>query len=179
MCWCCLPQFPQVLRFLEVVVSFAVNTFKVSRAKASVISAALITCLGIPCALSFGIWSDIKIAGRTFFDLGDYLVSNVSLPIGGILACIFIGWVWKRKNAEKEVTNDGKISFKLVSAWSVLVKFVLPVVIFIIFVTSNQWIKNCLKICLAICLSNNGTGTVRMHGSRAASGRFFFYCQFQ
>ena len=129
------------IAFLEVVVSFAVNTFKVSRAKASVISAALITCLGIPCALSFGIWSDIKIAGRTFFDLGDYLVSNVSLPIGGILACIFIGWVWKRKNAEKEVTNDGKISFKLVSAWSVLVKFVLPVVIFIIFITSNQWIK--------------------------------------
>ncbi|MCA5963657.1 sodium-dependent transporter [Blautia sp. RD014234] len=91
------------IAFLEVVVSFAVNTFKVSRAKASVISAALITCLGIPCALSFGIWSDIKIAGRTFFDLGDYLVSNVSLPIGGILACIFIGWVWKRKMQRRKL----------------------------------------------------------------------------
>ena len=133
------------IAFLEVVVSFAVNTFKVSRAKASVISAALITCLGIPCALSFGIWSDIKIAGRTFFDLGDYLVSNVSLPISGILACIFIGWVWKSKNAEKEVTNNGRISFKLVNVWSVLIKFILPIVILIIFITSNPWIMNLFK----------------------------------
>lgn len=126
------------IAFLEVVVAFAVNTFKVSRGKASVISGILITCLGIPCALSFGIWSDIKIAGKTFFDLGDYLVSNVSLPIGGILACIFIGWVWKSKNAEKEVTNDGKISFKPIAVWSVLIKFILPFIILAIFITSNM-----------------------------------------
>ena len=51
------------IAYLEVVVSFAVNTFKVSRAKAAVIFSILITCVGIPCALSFGVWSDIKIAG--------------------------------------------------------------------------------------------------------------------
>lgn len=124
------------IAFLEVVVSFIVNTFKISRTKAAVISGILITCLGIPCALSFGIWSDVKIAGKGFFDLADYLVSNISLPIGGILACVFIGWVWKTKNAVKEITNEGKVPFKLAPVWSALVKFVLPVVIAIIFVTS-------------------------------------------
>lgn len=124
------------IAYLEVVVSFAVNTFRVSRIKAAVISSILITMVGIPCALSFGIWSDIKIAGKGFFDLADHLVSNVSLPIGGILACIFIGWVWKTENAVQEIRNQGKIAFKLSGAWSVLVKFVIPVLIFIIFITS-------------------------------------------
>lgn len=124
------------IAYLEVVVSFAVNTFHVTRTKAAVISAGLITCLGIPCALSFGMWSDIKVAGKSFFDLADYLVSNVSLPIGGILACIFIGWVWKSKNAVREITNEGKAEFKLAGVWSVLVKFVLPVLIAAVFVTS-------------------------------------------
>ena len=116
--------------------SFAVNTFKVSRAKAAVIFSILITCVGIPCALSFGVWSDIKIAGKGFFDLADYLVSNVSLPIGGILACIFIGWVWKTDSAVKEITNNGKVKFKLAPVWSALIKFVLPVLIAVVFVTS-------------------------------------------
>lgn len=64
------------------------------------------------------------------------LVSNVSLPIGGILACIFIGWVWKTDNAVKEITNNGKVQFKLAPVWSALIKFVLPVVIAVVFVTS-------------------------------------------
>ena len=124
------------IAYLEVVVSFVVNTFHTARAKAAVISSILITLVGIPCALSFGIWSDIKIGGKGFFDLADYLVSNVSLPIGGILACIFIGWIWKTKSAVNEITNNGKVSFRLAPVWSVLVKFVIPVLIFCIFITS-------------------------------------------
>lgn len=124
------------IAFLEVVVSFIVNTFKVGRKKAAVISGVLITFLGIPCALSFGVWGDVKIAGKGFFDLCDYLVSNVSLPIGGILACIFIGWIWKSKNAVKEITNNGEVKFALAPVWTVLVKYVLPIVILIIFITS-------------------------------------------
>lgn len=124
------------IAYLEVVVSFVVNTFHTARAKAAMISSILITLVGIPCALSFGIWSDIKIGGKGFFDLADYLVSNVSLPIGGILACIFIGWIWKTKSAVNEITNNGKVSFRLAPVWSVLVKFVIPVLIFCIFITS-------------------------------------------
>ena len=125
------------IAFLEVVVSFVMNTFKLSRTKAAVISGILISIAGIPSVLSFGLWSDIKIAGKGFFDLADHLVSNVSLPIGAILACVFIGWVWKTKNAVEEITNHGKNPFKLAPVWSVLVKFILPVLIGIIFITSS------------------------------------------
>lgn len=125
------------IAFLEVVVSFVMNTFKLSRTKAAVICGILISIAGIPSVLSFGLWSDIKIAGKGFFDLADHLVSNVSLPIGAILACVFIGWVWKTKNAVEEITNHGKNPFKLAPVWFVLVKFILPVLIGIIFITSS------------------------------------------
>lgn len=125
------------IAYLEVVVSFIVNTFKLSRVKSAVISGILISIAGVPSLFSFGLWSDVKILGKTCFDMADHLVSNISLPIGAVLACVFIGWVWKTKNAVNEVTNDGKVSFKLAPIWSVLVKFVLPVLIGIIFVTSS------------------------------------------
>ena len=124
------------IAFLEVVVSYAVNSLKMSRTKATVLSGILITCVGIPCALGFGVLSDITLAGKNFFDMADYFVSNISLPIGGILACIFVGWIWKPKHALHEITNNGRLPFRLGHVWSILVKFVLPIVIFIIFVTS-------------------------------------------
>ena len=125
------------IAYLEVVVSFAVNTFKISRTTASVASGILITLVGIPSALSFGSLSHVKILGKSIFDLADHLVSNVSLPIGAILACVFIGWVWKTKNAVKEITNQGTVKFGFASLWSLLVKYVLPVLIAIIFITSS------------------------------------------
>lgn len=125
------------IAYLEVVVSFAMNTFKTSRIKASVISGILISLAGVPSILSFGLWSHIQIAGKSFFDLADHLVSNISLPIGAILACVFIGWVWKTKNAVAEIENKGKTPFILAPVWSVLVKFLIPVLIGIIFVTSS------------------------------------------
>ena len=50
---------------------------------------------------------------------------------------VFIGWVWKTRNAVKEITNNGKAAFKLAPVWSALVKYVVPVLIGIIFVTSS------------------------------------------
>jgi NSS family neurotransmitter:Na+ symporter len=32
------------------------------------------------------------------FDLFDFLSSNVLLPLGGILICLFVGWVYGCQN---------------------------------------------------------------------------------
>ena len=48
--------------------------------------------LSIPCALSFGLLADYKIFGKTAFDLADFFVSNLGLPIGGIIACLLAAW---------------------------------------------------------------------------------------
>ena len=43
-------------------------------------------------ALSFGLLADYKIFGKTAFDLADFFVSNLGLPIGGIIACLLAAW---------------------------------------------------------------------------------------
>ncbi len=49
-----------------------------------------------------------------------------------MLVCIFAGWRLNRAELEKEITNDGEVSFPLFSLWYNLVKYVIPVAIAIV-----------------------------------------------
>ena len=60
--------------------------------------ASLVYLAAIPCALSFNVLSDFtfNIQGKpfTFFDIADYLASNILLPFGGFFLAVFAGYVW-------------------------------------------------------------------------------------
>ncbi len=90
--------------------------------------------LGILAALSFGLLSDfhplgsIKIfEGKTFFDLFDYLVTNIMMPLGGILIAVFTGWIVKKRFSRDELF-DGQdtIAYR---AWLFLVRFLAPAIL--------------------------------------------------
>ena len=131
-----LASVTTTIAFMEVVVAFMVQTLKMSRRAATLICAGAATLMGIPCALSFGIWEPIKIFGKTLFDLADYSVSNIFLPISAILTCIFIGWVWKVKNAKQELTKKRKKKFGLAGVWGQWIRFGVPVLILLIMLMS-------------------------------------------
>jgi NSS family neurotransmitter:Na+ symporter len=40
--------------------------------------------------------------GRNFFELVEFLTTNIMLPLGGLLMAIFAGWVMKETPARKE-----------------------------------------------------------------------------
>lgn len=40
----------------------------------------------------------ITIFGKRFFDLFDYISSNILLPLGGLLIILFIGWFTKKES---------------------------------------------------------------------------------
>lgn len=125
------------ISLLEVCVSYAVDEFKLNRVMSTVGIGFLVFLIGIPSALSFGIWSEVKIIfGMTFFDFFDFITSNVMLPIGGLLLCVFVGWVWGTDKAVDEATNRGTLNFALAKPWAFLVKYVGPVAIAIVFVNS-------------------------------------------
>ena len=63
----------------------------------------LIFVVGVPSALSFGILSDLKIFGKTVFDLADYAVSNVLMPLGVLLVSIFVPLKMKKDVLMKEL----------------------------------------------------------------------------
>ena len=84
--------------------------------------------LGIGSVLSFNLWSDNKLGGKTFFDWMDYLTSNIMLPLGGVLIAIFAGWIMHKHSTQDEL-GIKETGYQL---WLVLVKFIAPIAVLII-----------------------------------------------
>lgn len=113
---------------LEVVVSYMIDERGHGRRKATVKAAIAIFLLGIPSSLSFGVWSDVTIAGKTIFDLFDYMTSNIMLPLGGIAVSLFVGWSIKPA-AIDEIHHGRDKKFRLTPVWIMILRFVAPVTI--------------------------------------------------
>lgn len=58
----------------------------------------------MPCVLGFTVLSHVQILGLSIMDFEDFVVSNVLLPVGALLFCLFCvlryGWGWKNFVAE-------------------------------------------------------------------------------
>ena len=68
--------------------------YGLGRKPAALVTMAAIALLGVPASLSQSVMADVKLFGLNPFDLFDYLSSNILLPLGGILICLFVGWVY-------------------------------------------------------------------------------------
>ena len=122
------------ISLLEVMVSFATDELKWVRSRATVIMAAFAFLIGVPAALSFGVWQEVKIFGLNFFDLYDYLTANILLPVGGILIALFAGWAWKK--GVKEEMLQGSNWETLFKFWIWAVRIIAPLAVGAILVTN-------------------------------------------
>ena len=93
----------------------------------------LIFVVGVPSALSFGILSDLKIFGKTVFDLADYAVSNVLMPLGVLLVSIFVPLKMKKDVLMKELGVSKNKGYKVFVLWLFLLRFIAPIAIIIVF----------------------------------------------
>jgi NSS family neurotransmitter:Na+ symporter len=120
------------ISLLEVVVAYFIDQRKWERKKAVLITSAVIFAFGVPSGLSFGILSDAKLFGMTFFDHVDNIASNYLLPLGGMFTAIFVGWVWGTKSAEEEIQKyEGKFNWKRI--WGFLICYISPIAVFFVF----------------------------------------------
>ena len=117
----------------EVITAYLKEEFEMSRKKA----ARFVTCscafLGIFCALSFGVLSDVKLMDRTIFDWFDFVSSTILLPFGGMLISIFTGWYLNKRLMYDELTNYGTIRIRYFKVLVFILRFVAPVAIGFIF----------------------------------------------
>lgn len=96
------------ISMFEIVISFLVRSKGMSRIGAVSLTAATVVVLSTLCSLSFGPLSDARIFDFTFFNLFDYLSSNILLPLGGMLISIFAGWVIDRKTVRQELLENNR-----------------------------------------------------------------------
>lgn len=122
----------------EVGVAYLVEEKGMSRLKATLLIFAGTWTLGALCSLSFGPLSEVHLFGDTIFDFCDKLTSNYLMTFGSLLFVLFVGWKMDRAAVCREFTNNGTLranSF-LFGLLYFLIRYIAPVVILIIFVTS-------------------------------------------
>ncbi len=108
----------------EPVVAWAVETLGISRVRAAVIVGLVGWLLGIGTILSFNLWSDVTLFGKTIFDTLDFLTANIMLPLGGLLIAVFVGWRMKPSDVAAEA---GMGNVLLYNIWRFTLKFIAPV----------------------------------------------------
>ena len=119
---------------LEINVGNITNQKNTNRTKFSVIIGILTFIVGIPSALSYGSLSDTLIFGKTVFDLMDFLVSNILMPLGCLALSIFTGYVLDKKVAKEQlhINENNKTNLVLFRTWLFLLRYILPFIILIV-----------------------------------------------
>lgn len=117
---------------LEIIVSVIAKGDANKRIKWSWIIGLTIFAVGVPSALSFGIWSDVSIFGKSIFDAADYLVSNILMPVGALLISIFVPLKMKKSMLYTELSNGSSLSKGLFNTWFFLMRYVAPIAIFLV-----------------------------------------------
>lgn len=128
-----------MISIIQVSIATFTEQFKISTKKALIINIIIIMVIGSLTALSanaHGLLSGFTICHMTLFNLFDALVSKILLPINGILVTVMMGHFVSNKLVKDQLTNNGTINGKLVNVFMILIKYITPVLIAIVFIKS-------------------------------------------
>lgn len=124
------------ISMLEPVVEWLEEHKGVSRAKSALFGGLAIWLVGIGTVLSFNNWAEFHplafipfFEGKTVFDLLDFLVSNLMMPLGGLAIALFAGWAMKRQGLDDEIGLKGGVY----SAFMFVLRYLTPAGIAVVF----------------------------------------------
>ena len=106
------------IALLECVISAVLDHFHCSRTK-------------VPSALSAGPFAHITILNYSLFDFMCMLTDNILMPVGGILLCVFVGWIWGPRHIVEHIESEG-VAFRLQKAWILCIRYITPVLVVIV-----------------------------------------------
>jgi neurotransmitter:Na+ symporter, NSS family len=121
---------------LEIVVATLAKGDRKKRARFAWIAGGLIFLLGIPSALSFGTLAEATVFGKNIFDTADFLVSNILMPLGVLLISIFVPLKIRKEVLRQELLQHSKAGSWLFNLWYNVMRFIVPIVIIIVFLDS-------------------------------------------
>lgn len=117
-----IAAFTSSTSIIEAVVGVVMDQLNLTRMKALSLVMAILVIIGIPSILS-----------NSFFNTIDMITNNYIIVIGAFIIAIFTGWIWGIDNC----LDAANVKNKIMRLWvKISVKYVCPVVIIIIFITS-------------------------------------------
>lgn len=126
-----------VISLLEVVSQFVIQKYRLARKKVVFILSLVCLAIAIPVAISLGqalnkAESGIVLFGQDLLTLFDTITNTVLMPVCALFSCITVGWFIGTKKTLKELKEDGQKLGVLQTLFSVMVKFITPLLILII-----------------------------------------------
>ena len=121
------------ISLFEVSTAYFSEEMRMGRHKAVILVGITTIITSTLCALSQMPGSNLTILGHNLFDAFDSLSSNIMMPLGGLLIVIFTGWVLDPAKFKNELTSQQRFGLKLFPIVRFLIRFVIPVVILLLF----------------------------------------------
>ncbi len=110
------------ISLLEPSLAWVVERTPLSRSVATIVLCFAIWLVGLGTVFSMSGDLTFTLFEKNFFDLLDYLTSNILLPVGGLLVSIFAGWVMKRSTMAKELG----LSVGVFNLWRAMIRVIVP-----------------------------------------------------
>jgi neurotransmitter:Na+ symporter, NSS family len=134
-----------LISMLEVPIAYWIEERGFSRRKSVIINCVIVILFGILATLSAdknGVLGGISIFGRGFFDLFDYVSSNIMLPIGGLLVTLFLGYVIKKDELKYELSNENSLKIdKVFKLFYFVLRYITPALLVVVILNSIGVLK--------------------------------------
>ncbi len=124
------------ISLIEPAVAWLIERLSISRFISSMVCGFVVWAMGLGTVYSFNSWKKIEVfngtflEGKSFFDLLDYLTSNIMLPLGGLLICIFAAWMMTEKSRREELKIKHEGTYIL---WRFLARYITPIGVTLVF----------------------------------------------
>lgn len=122
------------ISLMETVVSIVRDKFGWERKRTCLGVLIFSILLGLPSSLGFGVLGNITLNGMSILDMFDFASNSILMPIVALLTCIFVGYVLKPKALIEEI--EVSAPFKAKTLFTVVIKYIAPVCIVLILVSS-------------------------------------------
>ena len=123
------------ISLMETVVSIICDKTGMKRLASCIVTTIGIIALGSLSALGYGVLAQVQIIGMAFLDFFDFISNSVLMPVVALLTCILVGYVIKPAALIEEAEAEGA-SFKGKKLFVVVIKYIAPVCIIAILITS-------------------------------------------
>lgn len=124
------------LPIYEVLITTLQEKFKFTRKKAIFAVLGGIFVLGnLPSLMATNLLSDVTIFGKNIFDAYDAISATIFFVLTSLGCAIFVGWVLKDET-KREILQGSERHIKVINFWFWYVKYVIPFIILVIFISS-------------------------------------------
>ena len=124
------------LPIYEVIITTLQEKFKINRKSAILLVLGTIFIFGnLPSLMATNLLADVKIFGKNIFDAYDAISATIFFVLTSLGCAIFVGWVLKDE-AKREIMWGSEKYAKLVNIWFLYIKFVVPFIILVLFISS-------------------------------------------